>query len=302
MAKAALQLTSSANGLTRYLKEINRFPLLEPSQEYGLAKRLRECGDREAAHQLVTSHLRLVAKIAMRYRFYGLPMSEIISEGNVGLMQAVRRFEPERGFRLTTYAIWWIKASIQKYVMRSWSLVKMGTTDSQKRLFFNLRRAKSRISALDEGDLRPEQVKLVAAMFGATEREVVDMDRRLTGDASLNAPSGDHGGGEWQDRLVDGEDDQEHRLVESEESACRHDALVDALHVLTPRERRILEARRLTDDPMKLSDLSSEFGVSPERVRQIEARAFEKLQREVKAVYRKRHVTCAPLAASKATL
>jgi RNA polymerase sigma-32 factor len=298
MANAALPPVSNTDGLARYLKEIRRFPLLEPSEEYQLAKRWRECGDRGAAHQLVTSHLRLVAKIAMRYRTYGLSMSEIVSEGNVGLMQAVRRFEPERGFRLTTYAIWWIKASIQEYIMRSWSLVKMGTTASQKKLFFNLRRAKSRISALGEGDLRPDQVKLVAAMFGATEREVIDMDRRLTGDASLNVPSRDDGGGEWQDRLLASEDSQEHRLIDSEESAYRHDALVDALRVLTPRERRILEARQLADDPIKLSDLSSEFGVSRERVRQIEARAFEKLQREIKAVYATRRVASASLATS----
>jgi RNA polymerase sigma-32 factor len=281
---------SSEGGLARYLDEIKRFPMLEPQQEYMLAKRWREHGDREAAHQLVTSHLRLVAKIAMGYRGYGLPMSEVVSEGNVGLMQAVKRFEPERGFRLATYAMWWIKASIQEYILRSWSLVKMGTTANQKKLFFNLRRAKSRISALDEGDLRPDQVKQIATKLGVTEQDVIDMNRRLGGDASLNAPLREQGEGEWQDWLVDDEDNQEHKLVETEEASNRHDALVDALGVLNPRERRIFEARRLADDPMTLEDLSSEFGVSRERVRQIEVRAFEKVQNAVKAAYAKREV------------
>ncbi|SDR55462.1 RNA polymerase, sigma 32 subunit, RpoH [Rhizobiales bacterium GAS191] len=290
MASAALPMLSSEGGLARYLDEIKRFPMLEPQQEYMLAKRWREHGDREAAHQLVTSHLRLVAKIAMGYRGYGLPMSEVVSEGNVGLMQAVKRFEPERGFRLATYAMWWIKASIQEYILRSWSLVKMGTTANQKKLFFNLRRAKSRISALDEGDLRPDQVKQIATKLGVTEQDVVDMNRRLSGDASLNAPLREQGEGEWQDWLVDDEDNQEHKLVESEEASNRHDALVDALGVLNPRERRIFEARRLADDPMTLEDLSSEFGVSRERVRQIEVRAFEKVQNAVKAAYAKREM------------
>jgi RNA polymerase sigma-32 factor len=298
MASAALPMLSSEGGLARYLDEIKRFPMLEPQQEYMLAKRWREHGDREAAHQLVTSHLRLVAKIAMGYRGYGLPMSEVVSEGNVGLMQAVKRFEPERGFRLATYAMWWIKASIQEYILRSWSLVKMGTTANQKKLFFNLRRAKSRISALDEGDLRPDQVKLIATKLGVTEQDVVDMNRRLGGDASLNAPLREQGEGEWQDWLVDDDDNQEHKLVESEEASNRHAALVDALGVLNPRERRIFEARRLADDPMTLEDLSTEFGVSRERVRQIEVRAFEKVQGAVKAAYAKREMAKAELPVS----
>jgi len=290
MATAALPMLSSEGGLARYLDEIKRFPMLEPQQEYMLAKRWREHGDREAAHQLVTSHLRLVAKIAMGYRGYGLPMSEVVSEGNVGLMQAVKRFEPERGFRLATYAMWWIKASIQEYILRSWSLVKMGTTANQKKLFFNLRRAKSRISALDEGDLRPDQVSQIATKLGVSEQDVVDMNRRLSGDASLNAPLREQGEGEWQDWLVDDEDNQEHKLVENEEATNRHEALVDALSVLNPRERRIFEARRLAEEPMTLEDLSAEFGVSRERVRQIEVRAFEKVQNAVKAAYAKREL------------
>ncbi|MBV8426835.1 MAG: RNA polymerase sigma factor RpoH [Hyphomicrobiales bacterium] len=290
MASAALPILSSEGGLARYLDEIKKFPMLEPQQEYMLAKRWREHGDREAAHQLVTSHLRLVAKIAMGYRGYGLPMSEVVSEGNVGLMQAVKRFEPERGFRLATYAMWWIKASIQEYILRSWSLVKMGTTANQKKLFFNLRRAKSRISALDEGDLRPEQVKQIATKLGVTEQDVVDMNRRLGGDASLNAPLREQGEGEWQDWLVDDEDNQEHKLVEAQEASNRHDALIDALSVLNARERRIFEARRLAEEPMTLEDLSTEFGVSRERVRQIEVRAFEKVQNAVKTAYAKREL------------
>jgi len=290
MASAALPILSSEGGLARYLDEIKKFPMLEPQQEYMLAKRWREHGDREAAHQLVTSHLRLVAKIAMGYRGYGLPMSEVVSEGNVGLMQAVKRFEPERGFRLATYAMWWIKASIQEYILRSWSLVKMGTTANQKKLFFNLRRAKSRISALDEGDLRPDQVKQIATKLGVTEQDVVDMNRRLGGDASLNAPLREQGEGEWQDWLVDDEDNQEHKLVEAQEASNRHDALIDALSVLNARERRIFEARRLAEEPMTLEDLSTEFGVSRERVRQIEVRAFEKVQNAVKTAYAKREL------------
>ncbi|SED78638.1 RNA polymerase, sigma 32 subunit, RpoH [Rhizobiales bacterium GAS191] len=285
MTSAALQMMSSEGGLVRYLDEIKRFPMLEPQQEYMLAKHWREHGDRRAAHQLVTSHLRLVAKIAMGYRGYGLPMSEVVSEGNVGLMQAVKRFEPERGFRLATYAMSWIKASIREYILRSWSLVKVGTTANQKKLFFNLRRAKSRISALDEGDLRPDQVQLIASKFGVSEQDVVDMNRRLTGDASLNAPLRELGEGEWQDRLVDEGDNQEHKLVEHEEDSNRHAALVDALSVLNPRERRIFEARRLAEEPMTLEDLSAEFGVSRERVRQIEVHAFEKVRDAVRAAY-----------------
>jgi RNA polymerase sigma-32 factor len=284
MARAAtLPIPSAESGLTRYLEEIRRFPMLEPQDEYMFAKRWREHGDRDAAHRLVTSHLRLVAKIAMGYRGYGLPISEVISEGNVGLMQAVKRFEPEKGFRLATYAMWWIKAAIQEYILRSWSLVKMGTTANQKKLFFNLRKAKSKISALEEGDLRPDQVKIIARRLGVTEQDVVDMNRRLGGDVSLNAPIREEGdSGEWQDWLVDDISDQETRLAESEESNNRRKALGDALTVLNDRERRIFEARRLADDPITLEDLASEFGVSRERVRQIEVRAFEKVQRAVK--------------------
>ena len=257
--------------------------MLEPQDEYMLAKRWREHGDRDAAHKLVTSHLRLVAKIAMGYRGYGLPISEVISEGNVGLMQAVKRFEPEKGFRLATYAMWWIKAAIQEYILRSWSLVKMGTTANQKKLFFNLRKAKSKISALEEGDLRPDQVKLIAKRLGVSEQDVVDMNRRLGGDVSLNAPIREDGdSGEWQDWLVDDVNDQETRLAESEEFDNRRKALGDAVSVLNDRERRIFEARRLADDPITLEDLAAEFGVSRERVRQIEVRAFEKVQSAVK--------------------
>ena len=284
MARTAVMPALKAeSGLAHYLEEIRRFPMLEPQQEYMLARRWREDGDREAAHQLVTSHLRLVAKIAMGYRGYGLPIAEVISEGNVGLMQAVKRFEPEKGFRLATYAMWWIKAAIQEYILRSWSLVKMGTTANQKKLFFNLRKAKSKISALDEGDLRPDQVKIIAKRLGVTEQDVVDMNRRLGGDASLNAPIRDDGdSGEWMDWLVDDAPTQERILAENEEKDNRHEALIGALDVLNERERRIFEARRLADDPVTLEDLASEFGVSRERVRQIEVRAFEKVQKAVK--------------------
>ena len=270
-------------GLARYLAEIRRFPMLEPQQEYMLAKRWREHEDPKAAHQLVTSHLRLVAKIAMGNRGYGLPIGEIVSEGNVGLMQAVKRFEPERGFRLATYAMWWIRASIQEYILRSWSLVKMGTTASQKKLFFNLRKAKSRISAYEEGDLRPEHVEKIATQLGVSKQDVIEMNRRMSGDASLNASVRDEGEGEWQDWLVDGSDSQEHLLVAQEESSNRLKALRGALDVLNPRERRIFEARRLADEPVTLESLSEEFGVSRERVRQIEVRAFEKVQQAVRS-------------------
>ena len=281
---AALPVLANEGGLSRYLDEIRRFPMLEPHEEFMLAKRWREHGDREAAHKLVTSHLRLVAKIAMGYRGYGLPISEVVSEGNVGLMQAVKRFEPDKGFRLATYAMWWIKAAIQEYILRSWSLVKMGTTANQKKLFFNLRKAKGRISALEEGDLHPDQVKQIATQLGVNEQDVVDMNRRLGGDASLNSPLRDEGegGGEWQDWLVDSGQSQEQVLVEEEEGQNRLTALRTALSVLNPRERRIFEARRLSDDPITLEDLSAEFGVSRERVRQIEVRAFEKIQEAVK--------------------
>ena len=281
---AALPALKAESGLSHYLDEIRRFPMLEPQEEYILARSWREHGDREAAHKLVTSHLRLVAKLAMGYRGYGLPISEVISEGNVGLMQAVKRFEPEKGFRLATYAMWWIKAAIQEYILRSWSLVKMGTTANQKKLFFNLRKAKSKISALEEGDMRPDQVQLIAKRLGVTEQDVVDMNRRLGGDASLNAPIRDDGeSGEWQDWLVDDAPNQERTLAESEESDNRHKALVSALDVLNERERRIFEARRLADDPITLEELAAEFNVSRERVRQIEVRAFEKVQKAVKS-------------------
>jgi RNA polymerase sigma-32 factor len=281
---AALPALKAESGLSHYLEEIRRFPMLEPQEEYVLAKSWREHGDTEAAHRLVTSHLRLVAKIAMGYRGYGLPISEVISEGNVGLMQAVKRFEPEKGFRLATYAMWWIKAAIQEYILRSWSLVKMGTTANQKKLFFNLRKAKSKISALDEGDLRPDQVKIIAKRLGVTEQDVIDMNRRLGGDASLNAPIRDDGeAGEWQDWLVDDAPTQERILADEEEKDNRHQALIGALDVLNDRERRIFEARRLADDPVTLEELASEFGVSRERVRQIEVRAFEKVQKAVKS-------------------
>ncbi|BAT61640.1 RNA polymerase sigma factor RpoH [Variibacter gotjawalensis] len=284
MARAAsLPIPAGEAGLSRYLDEIRRFPMLEPQQEYMFAKSWREHGDREAAHKLVTSHLRLVAKLAMGYRGYGLPISEVISEGNVGLMQAVKRFEPEKGFRLATYAMWWIKASIQEYILRSWSLVKMGTTANQKKLFFNLRKAKSKISALEEGDLRPDQVQIIAKRLGVTEQDVVDMNRRLGGDVSLNAPLREDGdSGEWQDWLVDDSASQESRMVASEEADNRRKALGQALDVLNERERRIFEARRLADDPVTLEELAAEFGVSRERVRQIEVRAFEKVQKAVK--------------------
>ena len=248
-----------------------------------LAKSWREHGDGAAAHRLVTSHLRLVAKIAMGYRGYGLPISEVISEGNVGLMQAVERFEPERGFRFATYAVWWIKAAIQEYILRSWSLVKMGTTANQKKLFFNLRKAKSKISALDEGDLHPDQVKLIAKRLGVTDQDVVDMNRRLGGDASLNAAIREDGdSGEWQDRLVDESPDQETTLAASEEFDNRRKTLSDALTVLNKRERRIFETRRLAEEQITLVELAEEFGVSRERVRQIEVSAFAKVQNAVK--------------------
>ena len=280
---AAMPIVTAEGGLTRYLEEIRRFPMLEPQEEFMLAKRWKEHGDRDAAHRLVTSHLRLVAKIAMGYRGYGLPISEVISEGNVGLMQAVKRFEPDKGFRLATYAMWWIKASIQEYILRSWSLVKMGTTANQKKLFFNLRKAKSKISALQEGDMRPDQVKLIAKRLGVTDQDVVDMNRRLGGDASLNAPIRDDGeSGEWQDWLADNSESQETVMAEHEELDNRRQALTSALDVLNERERRIFQARRLADDPVTLEELAEEFGVSRERVRQIEVRAFEKVQKAVK--------------------
>lgn len=261
--------------------------MLEPQEEYMLAKRYHEHDDRDAAQRLVTSHLRLVAKIAMGYRGYGLPIGEVISEGNVGLMQAVKRFDPDKGFRLATYAMWWIRAAIQEYILRSWSLVKMGTTANQKRLFFNLRKVKGQISALEEGDLKPEQVAHIAEKLGVTEDDVVSMNRRLSGDASLNAPlRADSESGEWQDWLVDESDDQEQILVRSEELDNRRQMLAAAMEDLNERERRIFEARRLAEDPVTLEELSEEFGVSRERVRQIEVRAFEKVQKAVRKAAR----------------
>ena len=271
-------------GLSRYLAEIRKFPLLDPQEEYMLAKRWREHEDTDAAHRLVTSHLRLVAKIAMGYRGYGLPINEVIAEGNIGLMQAVKRFEPERGFRLATYAMWWIRAAIQEYILRSWSLVKLGTTAAQKKLFFNLRRVKGQIEALEEGDLHPDQVKDIATRLGVPEEEVVNMNRRLASpDSSLNTPLGTESESEWQDWLADDSIDQETRLADAEELDERRTLLATALEELTPRERDILEARRLRDDPMTLEDLSVKYDISRERVRQIEVRAFEKLQDKMKA-------------------
>jgi RNA polymerase sigma-32 factor len=280
---AALSMPTAGSALAAYLAQIRRFPMLEAQEEYMLAKRWRAHGDGDAAHRLVTSHLRLVAKIAMGYRGYGLPMAEVISEGNVGLMQAVKRFDPDRGFRLTTYAIWWIKASIQEFILRSWSLVRMGTTANQKKLFFNLRKVKSKISALEEGDMRPDQVELIAQRLGVDERDVIDMNRRLGGDISLNAPVGEDGdAGQWQDWLVDETPSQERIVAENQEFQARHKALSDGLNVLTSgRERRIFEARRLADEPITLDALAAEFGISRERVRQIEVRAFEKVQKAV---------------------
>ena len=276
-------VAEGSGGLSRYLEEIRRFPMLEPNQEYMLAKRWQEHEDSEAAQTLVTSHLRLVAKIAMGYRGYGLPIGEVISEGNIGLMQAVKRFEPDKGFRLATYAMWWIRASIQEYILRSWSLVKMGTTAAQKKLFFNLRRAKGKLQALEDGDLKPDHVKQIATNLGVSEDEVISMNRRLGGDASLNAPlRADSESGEWQDWLVDDQPDQEENYAQAEELDRRRGYLGNAMSSLNDRERRIFEARRLAEDPITLEDLSSEFGVSRERIRQIEVRAFEKVQKAVK--------------------
>ncbi len=287
MARNTLPTIASGEaGLSRYLDEIRKFPMLEPQQEYMLAKRFHEHEDRDAAHQLVTSHLRLVAKIAMGYRGYGLPIGEVISEGNVGLMQAVKKFDPERGFRLATYAMWWIKASIQEYILRSWSLVKMGTTANQKRLFFNLRRLKGRLQAIDDGDLRPDQVKEIAQKLGVSEEEVVSMNQRLSGDASLNAPirAADGDSGQWQDWLADDSESQEDILIEQDEIETRRAMLKRAMDVLNDREKRIFQARRLSEDPMTLEELSAEFDVSRERVRQIEVRAFEKVQEAVQKI------------------
>jgi RNA polymerase sigma-32 factor len=279
---AVVSLSPDGN-LTRYLQEIRKFPMLSQDEEYILAKRWREHNDTEAAHKLVTSHLRLVAKIAMGYRGYGLPIGELISEGNVGMMQAVKRFDPDRGFRLATYAMWWIRASIQEYILHSWSLVKMGTTAAQKKLFFNLRKIKGQMQAIEEGDLNPEQVKKIAHRLGVPEDEVVNMNRRLTApDQSLNAPTRTDGESEWQDWLVDDTPNQEARFSESQELEQRRALLTDAMRTLSDRERHILTQRRLIDEPKTLEDLSDEFKISRERVRQIEVRAFEKLQRAMK--------------------
>ena len=267
--------------LNRYLAEIKKFPILSPEQEYMLAKRFQEHGDPDAAAQLVTSHLRLVAKIAMGYRGYGLPVSELISEGNIGLMQGVKKFEPDRGFRLATYAMWWIRASIQEFILRSWSLVKMGTTAAQKKLFFNLRRMKAKLDAFDDGDLSPEHVAKIATDLGVTEDEVTSMNRRMAmgGDTSLNVSMREDGEGQWQDWLADEDPLQDERVAEAQEADVRHEMLVEAMEDLNERERHILTERRLTDDPKTLEELSQVYGVSRERVRQIEVRAFEKLQK-----------------------
>ncbi len=271
-------------GLSRYLSDIRKFPMLKPDEEFTLAKNWREKDDKEAAHRLVTSHLRLVAKIAMGYRGYGLPINEVVSEGNVGLMQAVKRFEPDKGFRLATYAMWWIRAAIQEYILRSWSLVRMGTTAAQKKLFFNLRKVKGQIDALEDGDLTHEHVAEVSRRLGVKEEEVISMNRRLSGDSSLNAPvrNDAEGGGEWMDWLVDEEVDQETALGDNQELDQRREMLKDAMSELNSREQRIFTMRRLSEDPMTLEQLSQEFDVSRERIRQIEVRAFEKVQKGVK--------------------
>ena len=279
----SVPVISSEGNLSRYLQEIRKFPMLEPQQEFMLAKSWREHGDTEAAHKLVTSHLRLVAKIAMGYRGYGLPLSELISEGNVGMMQAVKRFDPDRGFRLATYAMWWIRAAIQEYILHSWSLVKMGTTAAQKKLFFNLRKLKGQMQAIDEGDLSPEHVTQIATKLDVPEQDVISMNRRLgSPDHSLNAPLRADSEGEWQDWLVDEQDTQEISLAEREELGKRRALLKSAMTNLNERERHILTERRLKDEPTTLEDLSQHYGISRERVRQIEVRAFEKLQKNIK--------------------
>jgi len=281
--RASLPSISVEGNLSRYLQEIRKFPMLEPGEEYVLAKSWREHGDVDSAHKLVTSHLRLVAKIAMGYRGYGLPLAELISEGNVGMMQAVKRFDPERGFRLATYAMWWIRASIQEYILHSWSLVKMGTTAAQKKLFFNLRRLKGQMQAIEDGDLSPERVKAIAEKLDVSEADVVSMNRRLQSpDHSLNAPLRQDGEGEWQDWLVDEDQNQESRFAEDEELSKRRRLLNNAMETLNDRERHILTERRLRDNPTTLEDLSQEYDISRERVRQIEVRAFEKLQKAIR--------------------
>ncbi|HSZ73556.1 MAG TPA: RNA polymerase sigma factor RpoH [Rhizomicrobium sp.] len=295
MSSRGVPMLQGEAGLSRYLSEIRKFPLLASEEEYMLAKRWKEHEDPEAAKKLVTSHLRLVAKIAMGYRGYGLPVSEIVAEGNVGLMQAVKRFEPDKGFRLATYAMWWIRAAIQEYILRSWSLVKMGTTAAQKKLFFNLRKAKNKIDAIEEGDLNPENVKEIARQLGVRENEVVEMNRRLAGpDSSLNTPLRTESDSEWQDWLEDDTLDQETAFANAEEMDERRGLLANAMSVLTDREREIIEARRLRDEPETLEDLSQRFGISRERVRQIEMRAFERLQQAMKdAMVEKRSAAAA---------
>ena len=284
----SLPASPDGSGVSRYLREIRRFPLLTSDEEFMLAKRWREHDDTEAAHRLVTSHLRLVAKIAMGYRGYGLPVAELISEGNVGLMQAVKRFDPDRGFRLATYAMWWIRASIQEYILHSWSLVKMGTTAAQKKLFFNLRKLKGQIEAIDEGDLTPEQVAHIAKALNVSHDDVVSMNRRMAGpDHSLNAPVREDGGGEWQDWLADPEQDPEGGVLEASELAYRRRLFKESLGILNEREKHILTERRLKEEPATLEQLSRHYGVSRERIRQIEARAFEKLQRAVRGALRR---------------
>ena len=289
---ANLPAPSPEQGMNRYLQEIRKFPLLEPEEEYMLAKAWVDHEDAEAAHKMVTSHLRLAAKIAMGYRGYGLPQAEVISEANVGLMQAVKRFDPEKGFRLATYAMWWIRASIQEYILRSWSLVKMGTTSAQKKLFFNLRKAKSKLGALEEGDLRPENVAQIANDLNVSEQEVIDMNRRLSGgDASLNATVGSGDGestAQWQDWLEDEDANQAEAFAEADEMSARRAMLIAAMDVLNDREKDILMERRLRDDPMTLEDLSARYDVSRERIRQIEVRAFEKLQKRIRDLARER--------------
>ncbi|TZG28613.1 RNA polymerase sigma factor RpoH [Sphingomonas montanisoli] len=278
---ATIPALGGEQSLNRYLAEIRKFPMLKPEEEYMLAKRFQEHGDPEAATRLVTSHLRLVAKIAMGYRGYGLPTNELISEGNIGLMQGVKKFEPDRGFRLATYAMWWIKASIQEYILRSWSLVKMGTTAAQKKLFFNLRRMKSKLDAFEDGDLKPEVLKKIATDLGVTEEEVTSMNRRMAmgGDTSLNVSMREDGEGQWQDWLVDDEPLQDSRVAEAQEKSLRHNMLEEAMTALNDREKHILVERRLVDEPKTLEELSQVYGVSRERVRQIEVRAFDKLQK-----------------------
>jgi RNA polymerase sigma-32 factor len=303
MATMKLPSPSPEGSLSRYLQEIRRFPMLTADEEFLLAKNWRDSGDVEAAHKLVTSHLRLVAKIAMGYRGYGLPVGELIAEGNVGMMQAVKRFEPDKGFRLATYAMWWIRAAIQEYILRSWSLVKLGTTAAQKKLFFNLRKVKGQLKAIEEGDLTPEHVAQIAEKLNVSEDEVISMNRRMAApDNSLNAPLRADSDGEWQDWLVDDDAvDQETRLVDKDEFEIRQELLENAMETLNERERHILQERRLTDNPATLEDLSKEYGISRERVRQIEVRAFEKVQKAVKNAFIQRQLS-SPEAAEAANI